>query len=218
MISPNNSAAGGDAPAQKAAREPRPRSKRAEITKERIVQAAAKAFAERGYLGVNLNEVVTQLGLTKGALYYFFPTKPALAVEIVGRHFGRWEPLATGVIAAHDHVLDGIIEVTYRVARIYQTDNIARAGTRLSTERMLIDAELPEPFVGWVERLANLIEKGQGTRQIRSDVNPAAIAQLIVAFFYGAQAVSEHFTERADLIERLDQFWAVIGPYLRSIP
>jgi hypothetical protein len=46
-------------------------------------------------------------------------------------------------------------------------------------------------------------------------VDSAAAAHLMVSFFYGAQAVSEHLTDRKDLLERLDTFWAVIEPSLR---
>lgn len=218
MISTETSSPEIAPPARNSIHEFLPRAKRAERTRERIVQAAAQAFSERGYLGVNLNEVVTKLGLTKGALYYFFPTKPALAAEIVRRHFATWQPMAQEILASHDDALDTLVEVMYRVAKMYQTDRVTRAGSRLSTERMFIDAELPEPFVGWVGWLSELISRGQAAHQIRADVDPEAIAQLLVSFFYGAQVVSDHFSQRADLTERLDQFWAVTRPYLSPAP
>src|SRR5579872_1242254 len=138
-----------------------PQSRRAEATRERILRAAAEAFDQRGYLGVNLNDVVRELGLTKGALYYFFPTKEALAAEIVRRHFGVWEPLATDVLAKHSNLIDALIEISMVVAAMYQTDCYARAGARLSAERNLINADLPEPFQGWIARVTTLLEMGK---------------------------------------------------------
>jgi AcrR family transcriptional regulator len=192
-----------------------PRSLRAEATRERILEAAAQAFDRRGYLGVNLNEVVRELGLTKGALYYFFPTKEHLAAEIVRRHFGVWEPLAKQVLSEHDNLLDAMIDITYRVGRTYQTNCFARAGTRLSTERNLVNTELPEPFVGWLAMLTRLFETARERGQVRENVIPAAAAELMVSFFYGAQGISEYFTHRQDLLRRLDNFWKVVEPALR---
>lgn len=190
-------------------------SLRGEATRERILRAAAEAFDRRGYLGVNLNDVVRQLGLTKGALYYFFPTKEALATEIVRRHFAAWEPISLELVARHANLIDALIEISMVVAEMYQTDCYARAGARLSTERNLIDADLPEPFEGWVARATTLLELAKGRGQVRSSVDARATAETMVAFFYGAQLVSSHVNGRQDLLDRVRHFWKLVEPSLR---
>ena len=191
------------------------RSVRGEETRARILEEAARAFDRGGYLGVNLNDVMQSLGLTKGALYYFFPTKEHLAVEIVQRHFAVWGPMAEAVLAEHDNLLDALIDMSYRVARSYQADPFARAGTRLSTERNLISADLPEPFVAWIERVRQLLEAAQARGEVREGVDVSATADMLVSFFYGAQVVSQYFSDRQDLPARLEAFWAVVEPTLR---
>ena len=141
---------------------------RGDVTRERILEAAAQAFDRRGYLGVNLNDVVQELGLTKGALYHFFPNKERLATEIVRRHFAGWERLASRVLGEHDNLVDALIDMSYRVGRSYQTDSFARAANRLSNERNLIRTELPEPFVGWIERVTQLLETAKARGQVRT--------------------------------------------------
>jgi len=188
---------------------------RGDVTRERILEAAAQAFDRRGYLGVNLNDVVQELGLTKGALYHFFPNKERLAVEIVRRHFAGWDRLASKVPGEHDNLVDALIDMSYRVGRNYQNDSFTRAAVRLQNERNLIRTELPEPFVGWIERVTQLLETAKARGQVRTRVDSAAAAQLMVSFFYGAQAVSEHLTDRKDLLERLDTFWELMEPSLR---
>jgi AcrR family transcriptional regulator len=191
------------------------RSVRGEATRERILEAAARAFDRRGYLGVNLNDVVQELGLTKGALYHFFPTKERLAAEIVRRHFAAWERLASRVAGEHDNLVDALIDMSYRVGRGYQTDSFTRAATRLSNERNLIRIDLPQPFVGWIERVTQLLERAKTRGQVRTGVDSAAAAQLMVSFFYGAQAVSQALSERQDLLDRLETFWELMEPSLR---
>jgi AcrR family transcriptional regulator len=191
------------------------RSSRGEATRERILEAAARAFDRRGYLGVNLNDVVQELGLTKGALYHFFPTKELLAAEIVRRHFAAWERLAARILSEHDNLVDALIEMSYRVGRGYQTDSFTRAATRLSNERNLIRVELPEPFVGWIDRVTQLLDTAKTRGQVDTDLDSRAAAQLMVSFFYGAQTVSVHMTDGQDLLARLDRFWELMEPSLR---
>ncbi len=52
-------------------------------TKERILLTAVKAFLRSGYRDVSINEVVNELGITKGAFYHYFDSKDDLLVEII---------------------------------------------------------------------------------------------------------------------------------------
>jgi AcrR family transcriptional regulator len=185
-------------------------------TKELIVRAAAEAFAARGYCGVNLTDVVESLGYTKGALYFYFPTKEAVATEIVTRHFNAWEDMVTPALAESETNLDALVAVSRRVAEMYRTDPIARAGSRLSTERNLIAADLPEPFVGWIDKVTALLRAAKRAKEIRADIEPRALARTIVSYFYGAQLVSEHFSGRQDLPSQVNQFWALLLPTIRA--
>lgn len=47
-------------------------------TKEAIVQASLKLFAERGFDAVSTSMIASQLGITKGALYRHFESKQAI--------------------------------------------------------------------------------------------------------------------------------------------
>lgn len=191
-----------------------PRNLRAAATRERIVQATAAAFDTRGYRGVSLKEVIESLGLTTGALHYFFPTKEDLAVEIVHRHFGAWEPLTRESIEGRDNLIDGLVELSYRVADAFQNDVVVRAGARLSAERNLIPAELPRPYVGWHDRLTNLLGEAADRQQIRGGLDLRATAEVIVSFFFGAQAIVRTLDDPPGLRRQLDQFWRLVLPSL----
>lgn len=52
-------------------------------TRERILQAAERLWAERGVLGTSLDEIARQSGVTKPALYYHFGDKNGLYTELV---------------------------------------------------------------------------------------------------------------------------------------
>src|SRR5690349_10764613 len=52
---------------------------------ERLVEAALRLFAERGFEGTSVQDVVTAAGVTKGAMYHYFGAKDDLLAEIYAR-------------------------------------------------------------------------------------------------------------------------------------
>ncbi|MFE5671176.1 TetR family transcriptional regulator [Agromyces sp. NPDC056523] len=56
-----------------------------ERTRDAILGIAARRFAESGYAGVALEEVVAEVGLTRGAVYHHFGSKHGLFAGVVER-------------------------------------------------------------------------------------------------------------------------------------
>src|SRR5579871_6565096 len=73
-------------PVAAAAQAPRPRARRdPEATRARIVAAAERLFAERGYGDVSMPEIARASGVTAGAIYKHFEGKADLFFEVVRR-------------------------------------------------------------------------------------------------------------------------------------
>ncbi|MFD7135221.1 TetR/AcrR family transcriptional regulator [Streptomyces sp. NPDC059894] len=69
-----------------------PRQVRAELTRERVLTAAAHVFAEHGYAAGTTNRIAERARISIGSLYQYFPNKDAILVELLVRHIdrGRW--------------------------------------------------------------------------------------------------------------------------------
>lgn len=52
--------------------------KHPDIRRQELLDIAARSFAERGYDSTTVDDVIRQAGLSKGAFYYYFPSKEAL--------------------------------------------------------------------------------------------------------------------------------------------
>lgn len=52
-------------------------------TRERLIEAAAQAIAEKGFHSVTLDQIAARAGLTKGAIYDNFESKEQLFFEVV---------------------------------------------------------------------------------------------------------------------------------------
>jgi len=54
-----------------------------EENRARLIAAARKAFAEKGYAGASMDELTADAGLTRGALYHTFGDKRGLLAAVV---------------------------------------------------------------------------------------------------------------------------------------
>ena len=56
-----------------------------EARKEQILKAALHCFAQRGYYTTTIADLVAAIGLSRGALYLYFPSKEALYLALADR-------------------------------------------------------------------------------------------------------------------------------------
>jgi AcrR family transcriptional regulator len=77
---------------------------------ENILAAALQAFGEKGFSGTRMEDVAAKAGITKGAIYLYFPSKQALLEALARRDI---TPFLTG-IATQVCAYDGPIEPMLR--------------------------------------------------------------------------------------------------------
>ena len=63
-------------------------SQAARITEQSIYQAAVRLIFERGYHGTSLRAVAGEVGLQMASLYYYFPSKQDLLLQIMRHTMG----------------------------------------------------------------------------------------------------------------------------------
>ena len=72
----------------------------AEQTRERILEAAADVFADKGYVGAAVDDIVRASDTSKGSFYFHFPNKrgifSALLDHLTTRLFARVEAAVSG--------------------------------------------------------------------------------------------------------------------------
>ncbi len=80
---------------------PRPLRRDAQRNRDRIVAAAAAAFADQG-AAAQMDDVARRAGVGVGTLYRHFPTKEALMAELVRRKFERIRDTALEALTVED--------------------------------------------------------------------------------------------------------------------
>ena len=63
-----------------------PQQKRSEKTREKILNTALELFCKNGYYKTSTNEIAKAAGISVGHLYFYFPNKKAIFLEILDRY------------------------------------------------------------------------------------------------------------------------------------
>ena len=189
-----------------------PKQARAVRTRALVLQAAAELFARRGFQSVTIQEIAELAGATKGAVYFHFTNKEAMAVELVHSFYSATTRQASELVDPKLDPLEAVRELTRVTGRSLRDEPVAQAAVRLQTERVGIDADLPMPFVDYIAYSTLLLTRAADEGSLPSGVEPATLARTLVSSFFGVQHVSWILNDRSDVVERIDELLDLMLP------
>ncbi|MGW0752558.1 ScbR family autoregulator-binding transcription factor [Streptomyces sp. NPDC002587] len=186
----------------------RVRQERAEITRQAILDGAAIAFDHSGFDGTSLSDVVKHAGVTKGALYFHFPSKEALARTLMDEQF----QVAEGVPAIENPGLQTVIDLTHQMAFGLRTDVRIRAGIRLVIEFGSFTNPDPAPYNTWIDTCHGCLTPAQERGDVLPSLDVYDLSTFLVGSFTGIQVTSHVRTGREDLHARVIDLWNLLLP------
>jgi TetR/AcrR family transcriptional regulator, transcriptional repressor for nem operon len=169
--------------------------RKGEQTRREIIRKAAPIFNHKGYEGAALSDLMRATRPEKGGIYRHFESKQELAGEAFDY---AWR-------IALDNRFEGteaIPNTVDRMKQIVRNFRDRRAGlvpggcpllnTAIDTDdgNPPLRAKARRALRLWVDRLQSIAEEGQRRAEIRSDVDPAEVATLIVSTLEGSLMVS----------------------------
>jgi len=154
-----------------------------------ILGAARKRFAYYGFSKVTMDEIAADVGLGKASLYYYFPTKEGLFLEVVKQEKNQFladiDSLIQGGSAPSEMVRQ------YAQRRIQHFRNLANLRalhfqqspeTRASFLQLFKEFQQQE-----VKLLQQILEIGRKAGEFAvTDTHP--MAEVIIQMFYGPRA------------------------------
>jgi AcrR family transcriptional regulator len=184
-------------------------AERRATTRRAVLDAAAECFDQAGYLATRLDDITTRAKLTKGAVYFHFGSKEALAEAVIQQQANYWPAVLNDLAGRPGTPLDHLVDLTYEVARSLRDNVSARAGMRLSVDQDVPGVDPAETLSRWTETVADLLRKARRAGAVADDVVPAAAARFIVAGFLGAYQLATVVDGKPDVRKRLDEFWSL---------
>ncbi|GFG67026.1 TetR family transcriptional regulator [Mycobacterium kubicae] len=182
---------------------------RADTTRRHILRAAAHQFARHAYHDVGLDDILAEAQLTKGAMYFHFRSKHALAVAIIEQHTADAGVAVKELLARQLSGLETLIDFCYLIALREATHDVARAAMHLlgtvgrteGLQRTLLD--------GWVEGLAYVARRAIDEGDIAERCDPEDVGRLIVSMYMGLRQTSELDKPEQFLLD-LEKNWVLV--------
>jgi AcrR family transcriptional regulator len=139
-------------------------------TRERILNAAIDLYLAHGTEATSLRHIADELGVTKAALYYHFPSKRDLIYSIVAPVLegmqALLEKLETAPMVSATEVLETYFDFTVDHLKIYQM--------MIRNPGILVDLEILPTFMEWRRRFEVLL--------VGQDASPEDRVRATVAF------------------------------------
>jgi TetR/AcrR family transcriptional regulator, transcriptional repressor for nem operon len=187
--------------------------KRSDTTRDQILRAAAHQFAQRPYYTVGLDDILAEARLTKGAMYFHFRSKHALAMAIVDEQTIKSAAEVKDLLARKLSGLESLIDVTYLVAIDDITHDVTRAAFNL-LESVGRTEKLQERLLGgWIELLGEIAERGIREGDIVERGDPQDVGRLLVSIYMGMRQASR----LDEPVVLLSDFEKALSTVLRAI-
>ena len=194
-------------------------------TRERIIASAARVFGQKGFQRASLDQVASDAGLTKGAIYWHFKSKNDLYFALLDARFQR--DVSSMREAQSAMLADAAPQDTPRLMATLFGASLQAATTDPDWPRLFVEVmgHSREPEVR--ERIGQFYEQGwdfarqmvtdlQLAGRIRRDIDPDMMATFWFALADGlilawlSQPERNDFTMLAQGI--LDMMWRGIAP------
>src|SRR5215469_4728416 len=170
------------------------KSAKGAVTRDQILDAAGRLIHLQGYHCTSLDDVLRESGVGKGNFYYYFRSKEELGYAIIDRLVRAFlertlEP------AFADFEADPVAQIHILLDRVLDNQRqrnciggcpMGNLASELSDVHEGFRQRLAEVFVAWRVTMAEALDRGRAMGRLRTDSEPASIAQFLVAALEGA--------------------------------
>ena len=184
---------------------------RADSTRQQILRAAAHQFAPQPYHQVGLDDVLAEAELTKGAMYFHFRSKHALALAIVEDQTTRYSEAVADLLARKFSGLETLVDFSYLLAVRDISEDITRAGLHLVESIGRIEGLQANLLGAWVQTIADTAKRAVDEGDILDERDPAEVGRLLVSIYMGLRQ-SSNLDDPEQFLSDLEKTWALVLP------
>jgi AcrR family transcriptional regulator len=205
-----------DTSARRPASSTRGQQRRAVVTRNGLLEAAGEHFAATGYHGTSLREILEACGVTKGALYFHFPSKQALVEAIIAETVRRWTEMAAEIRESGIDPLQALIASFEGVFALMLTDPVVHGAIRLLNGPGVTSGQAREQYQRAEAFVATHLRDAAAAGLLRDDTDIHGMAQSIVATITGHRLICDRSDALDELPGRVDKMWRALLPVIAS--
>jgi len=165
--------------------------KKGEATRREIIQKAAPIFNQKGFEGASLSDLMRATGLEKGGIYRHFESKEQLAAEAFDY---AWKTAVALRLAGTEEIGNSVDRLKQIVRNFRERrEGLVPGGCPLLNTAIDSDdgnpalrAKAKRALRSWLDRLAAIITTGQQRGEVKRNIDPEELANLIVGTLEGS--------------------------------
>jgi len=184
-----------------------------ETRRQQILDAARRCFSRDGFHNTTTADIVRESGVSQGTLYLYFTTKDDIILALSDdRH--QAEAFVSALAKSEQDPIEGLavlLELHGDSLVDQQRLDARRVGVQGWGEALrnpVVHDSISQNIASVRQEIASLIARGQAAGQIRAEVDPLAVARVLIAIFQGL-TLSATLHGDADL--------AGVGPLIRDM-
>ncbi|MDT0487635.1 TetR/AcrR family transcriptional regulator [Streptomyces doebereineriae] len=182
-----------------------PRQQRAVRSREAIVRAAAHIVDRYGLKGATLSRVSGEAGLSKGAVYFHFADKDALATALEEEAERALDGLATARGRPTGPAMASVVETTRELVGLLSRDVVVRAGFQVSCDRA--EGGVPTLRRRLVTLLLRQLEDARRDGSLAPGVAIEDLVATVLTVTIGVQILSREPGAAQNVPRALEYFW-----------
>jgi TetR/AcrR family acrAB operon transcriptional repressor len=159
----------------------------ADVTRRALLKAALAVFSRQGYSATRLEDIAAEAGVTRGAIYHHFGSKPELYTEMVAEYNKPIMQIVIDAIAEGGTFVDILRRQFIRLCAAIEDEPDLRAIQEIATTKTELTPELAEGIASKLQNMdaqlefltngfAQAIENGE----LRATLDPE---QAALAYF-----------------------------------
>lgn len=156
-----------------------------DATRDAIVETALRLFDERGYVGVRVEDIAREAGVSRATFYKHFAERDEILAELFGRLIGGAVPRDVAPAAEHDIEAHVVAILGASMSRMLEEERLARFVYSLPVRHDAVlpgGAGAPEVFTQVRECLTEAVDAGD----LRADVPVDRVLEVLGRVFEAA--------------------------------
>lgn len=184
-------------------------------TKKQLQDKAFELFEKKGYDNVTVNEICTELGLTKGAFYYYFKSKSDLLLK-------SYRNIEGDLMTFYNDCLHLPADKQLRSIFNWYLDHFKLEDFQNMTIMLPIQSDNSSknyfiPHTTQKIILENILNKGIQKGCFTSTINSSEIANFIYTYLIGLSCLWSYYQKNIDIEAELNNFYYnILLPMLKA--
>lgn len=181
---------------------------RAVATRELILDIATELFRDIGYGNTSLAEIIDRCRVTKGAFYYHFSGKEAVAAALIEEADATIQRDGEEILATESSALQNLIHASFHAASLTDVNPRVRVGNLLRQALNQVSPAASATYTARYTTVVKAVKAAVAEGNLVPDTDPEEVAHTIWASQLGTRLLCDATGQ--DVYTHFAQTWRVI--------